>query len=87
LKFTLCIILEDARLKLRDAPDDSYHLIDLDAFSSDTIPVHLMTREALALNLRKLTPGRHLLEPAQPDSLDMEKLSVIQLYKRQTLWS
>jgi len=51
------IVLGDARLKLRDAPDGSYDLIALDAFSGDTIPMHLMTREALALYLRKLAPG------------------------------
>jgi hypothetical protein len=51
------IVLGDARLKLRDAPDAHYSLIVLDAFSGDSIPMHLMTREALALYLRKLTPG------------------------------
>jgi hypothetical protein len=51
------IILGDARLKLRDAPDGSYDLLALDAFSGDSIPMHLMTREALALYLRKLAPG------------------------------
>ncbi len=51
------IVLGDARLKLRDAPDGSYDLIVLDAFSGDTIPMHLLTREALALYLRKLAPG------------------------------
>jgi hypothetical protein len=48
------IVMGDARLKLRDAPDGSYDLIVLDAFSGDTIPMHLMTSEALALYLRKL---------------------------------
>jgi spermidine synthase len=47
----------DARLKLRDAPDAHYSLIVLDAFSGDSIPMHLLTREALALYLRKLAPG------------------------------
>jgi len=51
------VILGDARLKLRDAPDGHYGLIVLDAFSGDTIPMHLVTREALALYLRKLAPG------------------------------
>jgi hypothetical protein len=51
------IVLGDARLKLRTAPDASYDLIVLDAFSGDTIPMHLMTREAIALYLRKLAPG------------------------------
>jgi len=43
--------------KLRDAPDGSYDLIVLDAFNGDTIPMHLMTSEALALYTRKLAPG------------------------------
>lgn len=51
------IVLGDARLKLHDAPDGSYDLIVLDAFSGDMIPMHLMTREALGLYLRKLAPG------------------------------
>jgi hypothetical protein len=51
------IVLGDARLKLRNAADGGYDLIALDAFSGDSIPLHLMTREALALYLRKLAPG------------------------------
>ncbi|MBS1802073.1 MAG: fused MFS/spermidine synthase [Acidobacteria bacterium] len=51
------IIMGDARLKLRDAPDSSYRLIALDAFSGDSIPIHLLTREAMELYLRKLEPG------------------------------
>jgi hypothetical protein len=47
----------DARLRLREAPDGHYGLIVLDAFSGDSIPMHLMTREALALYLRKLASG------------------------------
>lgn len=50
------IVLGDARLKLSDARDGQYRLIVLDAFSGDSIPIHLMTREALQLYLRKLTP-------------------------------
>jgi len=50
------IVLGDARLRLREARDGQYGLIVLDAFSGDSIPMHLMTREALALYLRKLTP-------------------------------
>ena len=34
-----------------------YDLIVVDAFNSDAIPVHLLTREALALYFRKLAPG------------------------------
>ena len=51
------IVLGDARLKLQNAPDSHYSLIVLDAFSGDSIPMHLITREALALYQRKLSPG------------------------------
>ncbi len=51
------IVLGDARLSLATAPDSSLDLIVLDAFSSDAIPVHLMTREALQMYTRKLRPG------------------------------
>ncbi len=46
----------DGRLGLRAAPDASYDLIVIDAFSSDAIPTHLITREALALYLSRLKP-------------------------------
>ena len=51
------VVLGDARLELRNGPDAHYGLIVLDAFSGDSIPMHLLTREALALYLRKLAPG------------------------------
>lgn len=51
------IILGDARLKLNEARDKSFDLIIIDAFSSDSIPTHLVTREALALYQSKLKEG------------------------------
>jgi SAM-dependent methyltransferase len=51
------VVLGDARLSLQSAPDGHYQLMVLDAYSSDSIPVHLLTREALQLYLRKLRPG------------------------------
>jgi hypothetical protein len=48
------IVFGDARLTLQDVPDQFYDAIVIDAFSSDSIPVHLLTREALALYQRKL---------------------------------
>jgi hypothetical protein len=48
--------LGDARLEIAHAPDASYNVIVVDAFSSDAIPAHLLTREAIALYLRKATP-------------------------------
>ena len=51
------IVLGDARLRLRNAPDHHFGLIILDAFNSDAVPIHLMTQEAIALYISKLAPG------------------------------
>ncbi|MFZ2138389.1 MAG: fused MFS/spermidine synthase, partial [Xanthobacteraceae bacterium] len=50
------IILGDARLTLAQASDAAYDLIIVDAFSSDAIPIHLLTREAMAIYVAKLKP-------------------------------
>jgi len=49
------VVLGDARLSLANVTDHSYDLMVLDAFSSDAIPIHLLTREALKLYLAKLS--------------------------------
>jgi hypothetical protein len=51
------VVLGDGRVSLAAQPDGRFGLIVLDAFSSDAIPVHLLTREALALDARKLAAG------------------------------
>ncbi|WP_030172668.1 fused MFS/spermidine synthase [Spirillospora albida] len=50
-------VVGDGRLRLAEAPDGAYGLIVLDAFSSDAVPAHLLTREALRVYMRKLRPG------------------------------
>ncbi|MGE0340413.1 MAG: spermidine synthase [Xanthobacteraceae bacterium] len=50
------ITLGDARLTIADAPDGTYDFIVIDAFSSDAIPIHLMTKEAMEIYKRKLAP-------------------------------
>ena len=55
------LIMGDARLTLADAPDGAYDLIVMDAFSSDAVPIHLMTREAMTIYLQKLAPGGMVL--------------------------
>jgi hypothetical protein len=67
----VAVVLGDARLRLSDAPAESYGLIVLDAFSSDAIPVHLMTQEALDLYLSKLAPGGVILFHVSNRSLDL----------------
>jgi hypothetical protein len=49
-------VIGDARLTLGQA-NGTFDLIILDAFSSDAIPMHLITQEAMALYLAKLSPG------------------------------
>jgi hypothetical protein len=51
------VVLGDARLRLADAPDGSYDLIFVDAFIGAAIPIHLLTREAVAMYLKKLKPN------------------------------
>ena len=60
----LRVVVGDARLRLEDdplAPREGYDVIVVDAFSSDAIPTHLLTREALELYARRLAPGGWLL--------------------------
>ena len=55
-KADLNVVLGDARLTLDKKSDGEFDLIALDAFSSDSIPVHLLTKEAVAMYVSKLKP-------------------------------
>jgi SAM-dependent methyltransferase len=48
------VAMGDARLSLEREPDEHFDILAVDAFSSDSIPVHLLTREAMALYFRHL---------------------------------
>jgi len=50
------IVIGDGRQGLLKAPSDQYDLIIFDAFSSDAIPIHMLTREAFGLYLSRLRP-------------------------------
>ncbi len=67
-------MLGDARLRLREAPDHAYRLIVLDAFSSDSLPVHLVTREAIRLYRSKLAEGGVLAFNLSNRYLDLDPL-------------
>jgi len=51
------VLLGDARLTLEAQASQQFDLMAIDAFSSDAIPVHLLTHEAFALYFRHLRPG------------------------------
>jgi len=50
-------VLGDARLTMEREAPQNYDILVIDAFSSDSIPVHLITREAMAVYLRHMKPG------------------------------
>ncbi|MCX7885891.1 MAG: fused MFS/spermidine synthase [Verrucomicrobiae bacterium] len=54
------VVLGDARLSLQRC-DERFDVLVLDAYSSDSIPLHLMTREALRLYLQRLAPDGWLI--------------------------
>jgi hypothetical protein len=60
-KADLRVIMGDGRLKIKESPDQLYHILLLDAFSSDAIPVHLLTAQAIELYMTKLVDGGALL--------------------------
>ena len=65
------IVLGDARLTLAREADAAFDYLLIDAFSSDAIPVHMLTREALALFLAKLAPRGVLVLHVSNQNLDL----------------
>jgi hypothetical protein len=55
------IIVGDARVQLGKAPDHKYDLLIIDAYSSDSVPVHLLTKEAFAMYTSKIKPDGMLV--------------------------
>jgi len=68
------IVEADGRLWLQSVPDQSLDLIVLDAFSSDAIPAHLLTREAVSMYVAKLRPGGRLLFNVTNTYLDVQSV-------------
>ncbi|MAY75419.1 MAG: hypothetical protein CMJ31_12045 [Phycisphaerae bacterium] len=65
------VVVGDGRLVLDQAPPESFDLIVIDAFSSDAIPVHLITKEAIELYLERLAPGGVLAMHLSNQHLDL----------------
>jgi len=66
------IVVGDARLTLEREPSSSADILVVDAFSSDSVPMHLMTREAFATYRRHLAPEGLLLVHISNRYLDLE---------------
>lgn len=67
-------VVGDGRLFLRREPDRRFDLLIVDAFSSGSIPMHLMTKEALAGYMRVLEPDGLLLFHISNRVLDLKPL-------------
>jgi len=65
------VVQGDARLSLEREPDQKFDLLCLDAFSGDSIPVHLLTREAFVQYFRHLAPGGALAVHVTNKHLDL----------------
>lgn len=68
------IVQGDARLTIAAEPKSSFDVLVLDAFSSDAIPVHLLTREALRLYWQKIRPGGVLLVHISNRYMELESV-------------
>lgn len=68
------IIVGDARLQIKKAADHVFDIILVDAFSSDSIPVHLLTAEALEIYLHKLKDDGILLFHLSNRYLELKKV-------------
>ena len=64
------VVIGDARLSLQERTD-THDLIVLDAFSSDSIPIHLLTREAVQIYLSRLNPDGVLAIHISNNHLDL----------------
>jgi hypothetical protein len=68
------IVVGDGRITIAREPDGSFNLILIDAFSSDSVPVHLMTAEALKLYARKLRASGVLVLHISNRYLDLDSV-------------
>ena len=71
------IIAHDRERALKAATETSFDLIVLDAFNSDSIPAHLISREAVRMYMAKLRPDGVLLFHVSNRYLDVQSLAAV----------
>jgi len=69
-------VIGDARLTFAKEPDGAYDLIIVDAYSSDAIPIHLATKEAMKIYKDKLAPQGAVVMHVSNRHLDLEPVVV-----------
>jgi SAM-dependent methyltransferase len=65
------LVMGDGRLSLEREPPRQYDVMGIDAFSGDSIPMHLVTREAMALYLKHLKPDGVIVFQATNRFIDL----------------
>jgi spermidine synthase len=70
------VVLGDGRLSLEREPPRQFDVLGIDAFSGDSIPMHLVTREAMAIYVRHLKPDGVIVFQATNRFVDL--LPVVQ---------
>jgi len=68
------IVIADGRLAIEKIPDAEFDVLMLDAFNSDSIPAHLVSREAVQMYLKKLKPDGMILFHVSNRYMDVESL-------------
>ena len=71
------VIAGDGRLALQTMPDGRFDLVIVDTFSSDAIPVHMITREAVMLYFRKLSERGVLMLHITNQYLDLAPMLAV----------
>jgi hypothetical protein len=65
------VIRGDARLKMKEQPNGWFDILLVDAFSSDAIPTHMITKEAIAMFMSKMAPDGVLIVHISNRYLDL----------------
>jgi hypothetical protein len=68
------VIRGDARLKMKEQPNDWFDILLVDAFSSDAIPTHMITKEAISLFMSKMAPDGVLIVHISNRYLDLGQI-------------
>ena len=76
------VTLGDARLELAKAPRGSFDLLAIDAFSSDSVPMHLFTHEAFGVYLDALSPRGVMMVHISNNFIDLEPALAAELKAR-----
>ena len=76
------VALGDARLELAKTPRASFDLLAIDAFSSDSVPMHLFTHEAFGVYLDALSPTGVMLVHISNNFIDLEPALAAELKAR-----